>query len=220
MKFPAERMTVIGNSVEAASSAPREKEYWNFVKPPGTLVIGAVIRLIPVKNLELVIRAAAQLATDEHPLKIKVLLVGEGPERDSLQRLANELDVDLDLPGAFYDSTTLKAIYDVLDVTVVPGTVGLTAIQSMSYGVPVVSNDSAYTQGPEWESIKPGETGELFADGDVQGLAEAIRRITSRSSKEREEIFRNCKNEVEKNWTAKAHAAKISDSITEFLRGG
>ncbi|MEY8579097.1 glycosyltransferase family 4 protein [Corynebacteriaceae bacterium 6-324] len=217
MKFPPERMSVIGNSVETASAEKSQSEDWHFMKPPKTYVIGAVIRLTPVKHLDLLIRAAAQVVQDDPTIELKILLVGEGPERDKLQQLADELKIDLVMPGALYGARALTNVYEAMDVTVVPSAVGLTAIQSMSHGVPVISNDSAYTQMPEWESIKPGITGELFPEGDVHGLAAAIRRLTALSAEQRNEMAINCKLEVQNNWSAEVQAKRLANIISEYF---
>lgn len=217
MKYPPEKMTVIGNSVETDFLDTSTNEHWEYEKTPGTLVVGAVIRLIPVKELDLIIKAVSQL-TKAHPsMKLAVLIVGEGPEREYLYALAKDLNVELEMPGAFYSAKVLNQVYEALDITVVPAAVGLTAIQSMHHGVPVISNDSAYTQMPEWESIKPGKTGELFREGDVEGLAEAIRRIAQLQPEERLRISQNCKDEVDENWTALTHASRISGAIAKFF---
>lgn len=63
-------------------------------------------------------------------------------------------------------------------VTVAPGKVGLTAMHSMVYGVPVVTHGDASDQMPEWEAIIPGKTGSLFQSGNVQSLSDAILKWT------------------------------------------
>lgn len=217
MKFPTERMSVIGNSVETTPTEESQDRDWHLLKPPNTFVIGAVIRLTPVKHLDLIIRAAAQVVKDDPSMDLKVLLVGEGSEREKLQQLADELSIDLVMPGALYGVNSLKKVYDAMDVTVVPAAVGLTAIQSMSHGVPVISNDSAYTQMPEWESIKPGKTGELFPEGNVFGLAEAIRRLSALSTEQRAIMAHNCKLEVQNNWSAEVHAKRLALAVSEHF---
>lgn len=217
MKFPVRKMTVIGNSVETALSDQSESEIFTFQKKPGTLVVGAVIRLIPVKKLELIIRAAAILLKDKELPELVVLIVGEGPEREAIEQLAHELGIELVMPGAIYGVTALKQVYEFLDITIVPAAVGLTAIQSMTHGVPVISNDSAYTQMPEWESINPGITGELFTEDDADSLAQAIRRIAGLSEQERAIMARACKKEVAENWAAEAHAARIAKAVRRIL---
>jgi glycosyltransferase involved in cell wall biosynthesis len=63
-------------------------------------------------------------------------------------------------------------------VTVSPGKVGLTALQSLAYGTPVITHDDPEAQGPEWEAIMPGRTGDFFRRGDVADLARVIRAWT------------------------------------------
>lgn len=213
MNFPDSKMTVIGNSVDTPKTENSEHEQFVFEKTPGTIVLGAVIRLMPVKKLDMLLRAVALLQDDVTHPAISVLIIGEGPERERLQKLAAQLDVHLVMPGALYGDSAISSVYRVLDITVVPAAVGLTAIQSMSHGVPVVSNDSAYTQMPEWESIKPGATGELFKEDDVQSLADAIRRIAELPAEARAEISRNCEREVQENWASSSHARRIAEAI-------
>jgi len=217
MNFPIDKMTVIGNSVETATVGKAVEENWTFQKNPDDLVLGAVIRLIPVKRLDLLIQAVALLKQDKTVPNITVLIIGEGPEREKLQNLSNELGVELELPGALYSKNALSQVYEVLDITVVPAAVGLTAIQSMQHGVPVVSNDAAYSQMPEWESIKPGITGELFEQDNVYALAEAIGRIASLRPEDRAKMSENCKEEISNNWTAKSHAKRIATAIGKFV---
>ncbi len=59
---------------------------------PTVLAIG---RLVPIKGHDRLLRACARLAA-EAP---EVVILGDGPERDRLSRLADELGVRLRLPG-------------------------------------------------------------------------------------------------------------------------
>ena len=220
MNFPAERMTVIGNSVETSFEGTSLETEWQPQYDPATFVVGAVIRLIPEKQLDILIRAVSEIIHDDPSLKISVLIVGEGAERERLLKLADELNVELSLPGALYGSRALELVYEALDVTVVPGAIGLTAIQSMSHGVPVISHDSKYTQGPEWESIKPGVTGDLFQEGDLNGLIGALRKIIRLPEEKKDQLRLNCKNEVKSNWSAEAQAKKIEHAVLQCFPHG
>jgi glycosyltransferase involved in cell wall biosynthesis len=80
------------------------------------------------------------------------------------------------------------------NATVVPGAVGLTAIQSLNYGTPVITHDDPNEQGPEWEAIRNGLNGRLFRKGDPVDLAEAIEEWTRNNlpdEKAREKCFRS-----------------------------
>lgn len=214
MGYPSDRMFVIGNSISPAD--PRHErtkphESWDISIPEGAKVVGAVIRLTPQKRLDMLIRAGAVIA--RRGTNIVILLVGDGPERNRLSSLAEELGVRLLLPGAFYSPETLRKVYSTIDVTVVPAAVGLTAIQSMSYGVPVVSDDDAYGQMPEWEAIRPGETGELYRAGDIADLALSIERMLDRVSSDSERVARACELEVSRRWSPQVQVDAIAQIV-------
>ena len=78
--------------------------------------------------------------------------------------------------GACYDDNLTASLLYNSDVCVSPGEVGLTAIHSMMFGTPVITHKDFCTQGPEFESIKPGETGDFFEKDDVSSLANTINR--------------------------------------------
>jgi glycosyltransferase involved in cell wall biosynthesis len=62
---------------------------------------------------------------------------------------------------------------------VAPGEVGLTAIQSLSFGVPVITHGDFSNQMPEAESVVHGITGWLFEKNSVDGLRLAMEAALS-----------------------------------------
>ncbi len=111
--------------------------------------------------------------------------------------------------GSIYSGPELAQFYGDLDVTVVPQAVGLTAIQSLGYGVPVISDDDVYGQMPEWESIVPGVTGDLYRHGDPEDLAEAILRVASWTATP-SQISKTCVTEYTTRWSPTVHANNIA----------
>lgn len=130
-------------------------------------------RLIAIRRLDLLIEAVAKLRTDGLP--VVLLLVGDGPERANLEKLAADRNVPVHFTGACYDESKLARYTMASNVTVAPGKVGLTAMQSLAFGTPVITHDEADDQMPEWEAIIPGKNGSLFRRNDVTALAEAMR---------------------------------------------
>jgi glycosyltransferase involved in cell wall biosynthesis len=180
--FAPERLHVIYNSLdydaqrEARGRISREDEVGTrrelFGRPDVAIAMCST-RLIAVRRLDLLIAAAALLRNEGLP--VVLLLVGDGPERASLERLAAEKRVPACFTGACYDEQKLARLTMASNVTVAPGKVGLTAMQSLAFGTPVITHDDANDQMPEWESIVPGRNGSLFRSNDAAALAEAMR---------------------------------------------
>lgn len=207
MGFPVGRMTVIGNSVANTPGAHATEVAPLPIKAPGEKWLGAVIRLNAVKRLDLLVDAAHVLRN--RGVDVHLLFGGDGPARAHLEEATSRLGVPALFTGEVYGEPAVRGIYELLDVTVVPAAVGLTAIQSLAHGVPVVSDNSAYTQMPEWEAIIPGETGDVYQPGDVNGLADAIERVIDRTTSSPSETADRCRREVALHWSPQGHAERI-----------
>lgn len=212
MGYPVTRMDVIGNSslssLRSIAPPPAQVEAFRKKLPPsGAEVIGAVIRLNAVKGLEKIIAAAASLRAGGSDTV--VLLVGEGPFRDKLISCAADLEVPLYLPGAAYSDLELEMAYERIKVSVIPTVAGLTVLQSLSFGRPVVTHGDAYTQAPEFEAIKDGVNGGLYAKEDMDGLAQAIKFWQQEVAAEPERIAEQCRRSLEGYWTPQGQARRI-----------
>jgi glycosyltransferase involved in cell wall biosynthesis len=143
-----------------------------FAEPTLPLVICSA-RLIEDCRLDLLIQAQSELERQGH--RFNVILVGDGPERKRLEALSIQYGVPVNFYGACYDEKILGRLTMAADVTVSPGKVGLTAMQSLAYGTPVITHNNFERQGPEWEAIIAGETGDFFQHDDLQDLTEVIK---------------------------------------------
>lgn len=167
-------------------------------------------RLISLRRIDLLIEAIGHLRQQGHHLNL--ILLGDGPERVALRQLASRLCVPVHFEGETYDEERIARLVSASTVTVAPGKVGLTAMHSMAYGVPVISHGDADDQMPEWEAITPGRTGDHFARGDVQSLADCIRRWTSTSFPS-PDVRAACIAEIEARWTPERQRSIIEDSV-------
>lgn len=132
--------------------------------PPNARVILAVSRLTAQKGLDVAVRAAAELDG------VVLVVLGEGPERGSLTRLAAALGVDLRLPGRVGD---VAAWYRRANVLVHPARwegFGLALLEAMLASLPVVA--SRVSSIPE--IVLDGETGLLVLPDDPLALAAAL----------------------------------------------
>lgn len=166
---------VIHNGVDLArfetGGAGRDAARASLGVSEATRVIGSVGRLAPEKNQVAIVRAAAQLCRDGHD--VRVLLVGDGPMRNSLTDEAARLGIGsrLMLAGEVRDVRPLLAA---MDVFVLPSTSVETfsnaALEAMAMALPVVLSDI----GGAREMITDGLEGFVFPPGDDAALRQAI----------------------------------------------
>jgi len=222
MGYPPDRMTVIHNSSSEpipgwATSTRPLAEFRSLLPPAGRPVVTAVIRLNRVKRLDLLIEAVSLLPPGQS--RPSVLLVGAGPELESLTRLAESLGVDLCALGPTYDPAELAAVYERTTVTVVPSAAGLTVLHSLKHGRPVITHDNPDEQMPEAEAVLPGITGDLYHYGEVDDLSRTIGEWVAIQSVRSTETAQACHRVVRERWSADYQAGLIGDQIAKALSG-
>ncbi len=149
--------------------------------PVTGMLVGAVGRLAPEKNYGLLLRAVArarQLGT-----QVSVVLVGDGEEREKLERLSTEIgcaDATTFL-GWRTDVSRLVGAFDLLAVSSTSEALPLVVLEAMSAGVPVVS--TAVGEIPR--VLGYGEAGVLFPSGDVDALTHVLMELSDAPQRRR-----------------------------------
>jgi glycosyltransferase involved in cell wall biosynthesis len=88
--------------------------------------------------------------------KPKLVIVGDGPERPALERLAQQVYPSAEFVGA-RRGEELRPYFTVADLFVLPGTGGLAVQEAMSYGLPVIvakgdgTQDDLVREGNGWQ---------------------------------------------------------------------
>lgn len=160
-----------GPDVEADRNELRES---NGVAPGETLIVGAG-RLAVEKRWDWLIRAAAQLVEEGHPVKVK--LFGEGNERWNLEGLVRQLGMEksIELPGL---SKEVTRWFDAADLVTLPSSnegISNTMLEAMGLGTPVVATRSGGV-----EEHFEDERHLLLADtSDYDGFLQRVRRLAS-----------------------------------------
>jgi 1,2-diacylglycerol 3-alpha-glucosyltransferase len=136
-------------------------------------------RLTGDKKPELLLRAFI-LARDRGwmPRDSRCILIGPGAKEFAHNRYAKELESEraLVLTGTVSRREALHNFYRTALCSVSPGYVGLSAIQSFSYGVPMlIAHDEQHS--PEIEACMEGENCLYFQSNRVGALAEGLKRF-------------------------------------------
>lgn len=154
-------------------------------RSPIALFLG---RLDDEKKVDELLRAAARLT--EHP-KLQIELVGDGGERARLEELAAELGIaervrflghvsDQELPG----------IYERCTVFVMPSIAELQSIatmEAMASGRPIIAADAMALP----HLVHDGDNGYLFPPGDIDRLADRLRRVLAADQAELSRLSEN-----------------------------
>ncbi|MFP5308274.1 MAG: glycosyltransferase family 4 protein [Actinomycetes bacterium] len=176
---PQRSFTVVPNGVDVGRFAGASPLSGLRERGDGAILL-FVGRLEERKGLEHLVRAFPILKTTRPDLRLVV--VGEGPERDRVQALLPPaLRVDVDFLGRV-ETDDLPALYAACDVFVAPSlggeSFGIVLIEAMAAGAPVVASDI-----PGYASVvTDGVTGRLVPPGDARALAAALDTLLANPS--------------------------------------
>jgi glycosyltransferase involved in cell wall biosynthesis len=173
--LPLSRITVIRNPVIRPQlfSRAAERVTHPWLAGDGPPVILGVGRLHRIKDFTTLIKAFSLVRRQR---EARLVILGDGPERNSLLQLARERGVaaDVDLPGFTGNPYPAMRAAAVLALTsrfdALPGVL----IEALALGIPIVATDCP--SGPR-EILRGGRYGELVPVGDAAGVAAAILRV-------------------------------------------
>ena len=164
LRFPREKIFVAHNAVSPAPKVvPPQKPL--TINHATILFVG---RLQARKRLDALLRAVAEM-----PNSPRLVIVGDGPERESLESLAKQVYPSAEFVGARHGDE-LKPYFTEADLFVLPGTGGLAVQEAMSHGLPVIvakgdgTQDDLVREMNGWQ-IPPEDYGAL-----VSTLREAL----------------------------------------------
>ncbi len=134
------------------------------------IVIGMIGRMYPVKGHRAMLEMLA-FVVSRNPL-VKMLVIGDGPERVACERLARELGLEdhVHFLGQRSDVALLLAAVDIVVMPSRSEGLGLAAIEALAAGKPVI----AYAVGGLTEVIRDGVNGKLVTAGDRTAFVEAL----------------------------------------------
>ncbi|MEZ5931158.1 MAG: glycosyltransferase [Alphaproteobacteria bacterium] len=157
---------VLTGRLERATSEPPDP----WLLPKGPPVILTAGRLTAVKDHPTLLRGFGRLHAERHA---RLLILGEGPERRKLERLARALGVQADVRfvGWVDDVGGYMRHAAVFALTSVREGFGNVLVEALAAGCPVVATDCP--SGPR-EILDGGRYGRLVPVGDDRALAAAL----------------------------------------------
>ncbi len=166
-----DRLTVVSNPAPVLPALP-DRDAARVALGLNGVTLAAAGRLTRQKALGDALAALARVDG------VSLVLAGDGPERRALVRRAGELGVDgrVRFLGSLArdDVLTLFRAADAALLTSAWENLPHSVVEALAVGTPVV----ATAVGGVPEVVRDGENGLLVAPGDVDALADAIRRVS------------------------------------------
>ena len=161
------KTVVIHNAVSVDHFATREHHVPDFV------CVTSVGRLAPPKDFRTLLQAVASIRRSG----IRLVLVGDGPERRELEDMAGHLGITdiVEFVGEVDDVPDRLARTDIFVLSSHSEGLPISVLEAMAAGLPVVATDV----GGMVELVEDGITGFLVGPGDVSALARRIDELAA-----------------------------------------
>lgn len=157
------------NSIDNQLFQPRE------VNPLNHHLIICVARLVPIKNLDRLLQAWQ--IVEQHNKTYQLLLIGDGPERATLEALATRLGLVNVIFKGVVDNDKTITYYHKADAMILPSlseSWGLVVNEAMAAGLPVLLSNRVNAAET---LLEPGVNGFLFDPFQVDEIAGAIQQF-------------------------------------------
>lgn len=164
--MPASRVQFIPNGVEIPSTPIRKTP-----EPDQPLVIGTVAGLRPEKNIARLIKAFARAKANHN---IRLVIVGDGPERQSLESLAESLGVQPSVEFSGYMRNPQERLrdFDLFALSSNTEQLPIALLEAMAQGIPCLA-----TRVGDVETIIPVQAQPALAKADDDDFADVLAKV-------------------------------------------
>ena len=175
-----------------------------------SIVVGHVARLAPIKNQLLLIDAFAAFHRDAK--NAHLVIVGDGPERASLEQRIRELTLEASahLVGTFDDTAPLYREFDIFVLCSRAEGTSMSILESMASGVSII----ATRVGGNPALLDNGTCGVLIPSENQRALVDALRRLASNET-ERATFARAGRRRAESTYSE----SKVVDQYVDLYLG-
>ena len=189
VRMPGHRIIAAPNSLYSRAQQPMR---FDTGRMADFLFVG---RLVDAKKPVLLLDAFLA-AVDRLPAETNLLIVGGGPLESTLREKAERSRVRhrVRFAGQVTDIDALAPVYDGALATVIPGYAGLSVIQSLWFGVPIlIARDEPHS--PEIEAAALQKNAVFFESDSVEALRRLLIEVAATRDvwiRRREIIAREC----------------------------
>ncbi len=197
------------SEVDSVTQRSPELQAW---KSQGSVIVGYIGQVIPRKGLDTLLRAFSKL---DIPGK-RLCIVGEGPQRLELERLANRIG-EKDRVHFFGFRDDRIALMKCFDVFVLPSRlegIPRCVLEAMAARVPVVATDIPGCR----VLVEDNVTGMLFPVDDHIGLAKKLRLLLGNDGL-RDSMADAGHRLVRRDYSAETMAEKYAELYVELAGG-
>lgn len=205
------RIQVVHNGV-TDRPGKREETRRGLELADDEVLVLSVGNLRPRKGHAVLVRAMGELARDPMLPPWRLMIAGQGQQRDRLIRLARELGIAdrVQLLGQREDIPDLQAAADIYAMPSNWEGLPMAILEAMFGSCPIVASDV----GGISEAVTPGEDGYLVASGDHRGLAAALRPLIEDPDL-RDRMGRRARERA----IAEFHVSTMADRYERLYRG-
>ncbi len=192
-KAPEEKIKVIYNGIDIKEDSEKIK-LSNLTEKeiPDKIKIGFIGRLTKQKGLDYLLKAVSNLKEE-----IILIIIGEGEEKERLEKKAKELQIEAHFTGYVKNASSYIKFFDLFVLSSLWEGMPNVILEAMSQEVPVI----ATKVGGVKEMVKNNKTGFLIESQNSKELKEKIEHVLSLSNKEREEIGKKAREFTEKEFS-------------------
>jgi N-acetyl-alpha-D-glucosaminyl L-malate synthase BshA len=205
---------VIHNFIDPARPAlSRNLHLRETYAPNGEKLLIHASNFRPVKRTDDVVRVFARV---QELIPARLVLIGDGPQLRTTQQLVSDLNLS-EKVHFLGEQDQLEPLLSCADLFLLPSeqeSFGLTALEAMNCGVPVIATDI----GGLPELVAHDETGYLFPIGETERMAEAAAALL-RNHEQHERFGRKARDRAVQGFNANQIIPQYEAFYEEVLQG-
>lgn len=178
------------------------KSSFHFERKEGSFVFVTTCRLVPIKNLEKLIRIFDSLQRSNADRQLELWIVGEGPEKGKLEKVIEELGLDENVSLLGFQENVFQFLFQA-DSFILPSFsegFSISLVEAMGCGLVCIATKVG---GPS--EIIGNETGFLIDPYHENDLREKMQEVMDLTKTERKALGLRAKNDVERRFSTEKY---------------